>query len=216
MIKMKKIALGNPLVSCALAVVALWLLSPAVLYSANNADNSYIRIKTQAASLTVIGGEVQVTYETGETKTYGEGDEIPPLPDGAIVEVLSGDAKLQADNTTIELNEGDVALLFVDKTYQTTSIQVPSDYTGQLGVLSGGARQTLSAGDTYWAPTTPTPTPPTKKTADATKLDGDTDIPIPSSEDEDAKYEDRIPNPSDSDTEPPPPPERDPETDSGQ
>ncbi len=211
---MKKIILTDSLVCFALVVLALWFLSPEVLYGANNADENYIRVKTQVASLTVISGEVQVTYETGETKTYGEGDEIPPLPDGAIVEVLSGDARLQADNTRIELNEGDRVLLFVDKTYRTTSIQVPSDYTGELGVLSGGVRQTLSAGDTFWAPTTPTTTPPKKKAAGAVTTDGEADAEIPSSEDEDPKYEDRIPNPSD--TEPPPPPEREPETDSGQ
>ena len=211
---MKTIIQGKSLICLTVIALILSLLTPEVLYGANGADNSYIRVKTKAASMTVVGGEVQVTYETGESITYKDGDVIPPLPDGAVISVLSGSAFLEAGNTTIELNEGDAVLLFVDNTYRTTSIQLPSDYSGQLVVMSGGVKQTLSAGDTFWAPMTATPKPVDKKVAKTTPTGEGTDVDIESTEDEDTTGEDSLPNPVPDET--PPPDDSKPATDSGQ
>jgi quercetin dioxygenase-like cupin family protein len=198
------------------AMLLLWVLAPQVSHCANGADESYIRIKTKEASLVIVQGEVQVTYESGETKTFKEGDEIPPLPDGAILSVLSGAAKLEAGNTIVEFAEGDSVLLFVDDTYRTTSVQLPSDYPGQLVVTSGGATQTLSAGETYWAPSKGTATIPktdagakSAKTDDAAGKPKGFDDYVDSIEDEGVIGEDRLPNPPD-------PADRRPGSDSGQ
>jgi len=218
---MKTITLTGSMTLCAAILIAATLLVPESLYGANGADKNYIRVKTKEATLEVTGGEVQVTYETGETKTYGEGDEIPPLPDGAVIVVLSGIAKLKGDNTAIELKEGDAALLFIDKTYKTTSVQVPVDYPGQVVVMSGGAKQTLSAGDTYWAPTKTAGAPTGGKkpgTPAGQGSGGSTGPDVGSSADEDSTLEDRLPK----DVIPPEAPpeeeeeeEREPESDSG-
>lgn len=206
------------------AVLGLWPLALEGAEGADATNQSYIRVKTRSAILSIVDGEVAVTYETGETKTYKAGDDIPPLPDGAVLTVVSGNAKLKADNSIVSLSEGDSVLLFVDSSYRPTRVQPPSDYLGELVVQTGGTRQTLKAGDTYWAPTRTTKPPKDKD--DTATTDGDDDDKgddddyvdtTPTGDGEDTP-EDRLPNtPSDEDdTEPPSSPPQKPASDSGE
>ena len=138
------------------------LFMPLSSSGADTQEINYIRVKTKSATLNVEEGESKITFETGATKTLKQGESETGIPDGSIISVVSGKGTLNADKTVILLKVNDNVLIFIDETYRTTSVQVPNEYENELVISHNGETQNLTAGETYWAPTSATAKTETK------------------------------------------------------
>lgn len=90
-------------------------------------------------------GELKVILSSGDVRTYLPGETLPPVPEGAAIEVLSGEAEISTtDISTVQVTAGFQTVMMVPGVI----VDIRYDFTNSatIQVLAGDAQVMLTTG----------------------------------------------------------------------
>ena len=116
----------------------LLLSSLLVLFAFENVSQAAVNVGKRT-------GDLKITFSSGDVRTYSAGETLPPVPEGAVIEVLSGEAEISTtDISTAQVIAGFQTVMMVPGVI----VDISYDFTNSatIQVLAGDAQVMLTTG----------------------------------------------------------------------